>query len=106
MTQYIRVENISCDGCGLYDKAEKFPDNVNTPGLYLETMRKFGCEDDAIRNIGIGTVCPSCGNHYEFDFDPDDNMLERLVEEPEPEQLNSPTLFNHILYYFLFQPNG
>ena len=84
MVQYIRVENISCDGCGLYDKAENFPDSVNTPKLYLETMRKFGWEVDAIRNIGIGTVCPSCGNHYEFDFDPDNNMLERLVEEPEP----------------------
>ena len=80
MGEYIIAENISCDVCGLYDKAENFPDNVNTPKLYSKTMKRFGYEDDAIHNIGAGTVCPSCGNHYEFDFDPDNKMLERLVE--------------------------
>lgn len=80
MASYIKVEYISCDGCGLYDKAKNFPDNTNSLELYLETMKKFGCEDDALYNRGIGTVCPSCGNHYEFDFDPENNMLERIIE--------------------------
>jgi len=88
MAVYIRVENIRCDRCGLYDKAENFPDNISSPELYLETMRRlkeqFGDEEDAIMNIGLGTVCPRCGNHDAFDFDPDNNMLERMVVEPEP----------------------
>jgi len=69
------VGNIRCDCCGFYDGAENFPDRENSPRQYLAVMIRFGHEEDAKNNRGIGTVCPSCGNHYEFDFDPDNKRL-------------------------------
>ena len=71
------VRYMSCDYCGLYDLAERFLGKKSTPELYAQTMECFGYEEDAENNIGIGIVCPCCGNHTEFDFFPDGEYLER-----------------------------
>ncbi len=77
---YIKLENISCDGCGYEDSAEKFPDIWSSYNEYRKIMRKFGNGD--CLTTGIGIVCPECGNYCEFDCDPDNNMLERVVRLP------------------------
>ena len=88
MASYLRVERISCDRCGLYDSEEKFPDVYTPEGMGV--LKKFGWDLSNPSHIGhiqtmyAGAICSGCGNFSELDFDPDNNKLERLVEEPEP----------------------
>jgi hypothetical protein len=78
------VINISCDHCGYYDSAEKFPDFWGSRREYIETMERFGNGDEL--TLGVGVVCPVCGNYYEFDFDPDNDVQKRMVKVPISEQ--------------------
>ena len=79
----VEVREIECDRCGYWDVAKNFPDIWNNPERYAKVMRRFGHEEDLECNIGLGVVCPVCGNHYEFEFDSGDDKLERLVEVPD-----------------------
>lgn len=77
------AENISCDRCGYYDSAGKFPDIYTSEGLMV--LKKFGWDISNpshrghIQTMYAGAICPECGNFSELDFDPDNNKLERLV---------------------------
>jgi len=86
--EYIRLENISCDKCGYYDSADKFPDIYTPKGRKI--LKKFGwdlsdpSDKGHIQAAYAGAICPECGNFSDLDFDPNNNMLERIVREPEP----------------------
>ena len=88
MATYIRVKNISCDKCEYYGSEKKFP-TLDTPEG-IEVIKKFGwdlsnpSDTGYIQTMYAGAICPECGNFSELDFDPDNNMLERIVKEPEP----------------------
>ncbi len=88
MKSYIRVGNISCDRCGYYDSEKKFPVLETPEGR--EVLKRFGWDYSRPEDRGhiqtnyAGAICPECGNFSELDFDPDNNELERVVEEPEP----------------------
>lgn len=77
------IGNISCDRCGYYDSAEKFP-TLETPQS-LSFLKQFGWDYSKpeykghIQTMYAGAICPGCGNFSQLDFDPDNNKLERLV---------------------------
>lgn len=70
---HVVVEEISCDRCGYYDSAKKFPDIWSSPKEYQEIMERFG--NKGYLTLGVGVVCPVCGNFSEFDFDPDNKRV-------------------------------
>jgi len=68
-------ENISCDKCGYYDSAGKFP-SLNTPEG-TAALKGFGWDYSKPEDKGhvqatyAGAICPKCGNFSELDFNPD-----------------------------------
>ncbi len=88
MAEYIIINKIRCDNCEFYASAKKFPDIYTPEGEKI--LKKFGwdlsdpSDKGYIQAVYAGVICPECGNFSEFDMDPDDDMLKRVVEGPEP----------------------
>ena len=65
MTEYIKIENISCDRCGLYGPEEKFPGIYTPEGI--DVLKKFGWDlsnpynKGHIQTVYAGAICSSCG---------------------------------------------
>ena len=74
-TNYKIIENIACDKCGYYDYSEKFLDLESREGIEALLKSGFNMSNPShkghVQTMYSGAICPKCGNHSSFDFNPD-----------------------------------